>query len=156
MSAAPGASTLRARIAAALGAYLADHSQTAVGDLLGVAGTTIGRRADDLHAWPADDLLRLAVQSPDIAQAINLYLAGDQRPQGQAVRATSGAMGLVQRMGGLVAEIAGDLAGGRISPTEAQDLRTHLRSLIADAQALDDDLRAWWAHEDPHPPHLGR
>lgn len=142
MSAPAGHPSLRRRIAEALTAHLAQRSQREIADDLGVAGTTVGRRGDDLTSWPALDLLALALVDADLRQAIGDYLGGDAGPQGDARRAPAtlladiahGAELISAEAAALKGPLTGPTAGAALSLAKARILS--LRQLTADLQEV--------------------
>jgi len=143
MSAAPGHPILRARVARALAALLAERAHTALGESLGCAGTTVSRRGDDLHAWPADDLLALAAQDQALGEAVVELLTGETPgPAGSSVRAVPHLLGELAWVGEWTQATAAALADGRITPAEARALQALLRAHRPHLAQLDADLTA--------------
>jgi hypothetical protein len=143
MTASSGHPALRAGIAQALSHALAEHSQRYLGELLGIAGSTISRRAEDLHLWPSVDLLSLAVHHQELADAVVRYLRGDQAPMGEAVALVGDLHALLAECGRLLSEAAEVLADGRVTRDEAirlakiiQAVQTRLLTVSGDLQTL--------------------
>lgn len=121
MSAGPGHSSLRGRIAEALAEVLRQVSHEELGRLVGVAGTTVSRRAEDPRAW-GFDLLELAIHRPALTDAVVAYLRGEARPEGQGVLAITALIAQLQHAGKQVEAISAALGDGRVDPTEARQM----------------------------------
>ncbi|MEY2855643.1 MAG: hypothetical protein RL030_2775 [Pseudomonadota bacterium] len=93
-------------------AYLADHSSRAVGDLLGLANSTVLRRGADLREWPADELLHLIRRDDGLRLATLSYLTGDAA-SGDARRVDEGLVESLAALGGLISQAADSLRGDR-------------------------------------------
>jgi hypothetical protein len=142
MNAGPGHPALRAEVAVALTALLARVPHTEVGRCLGVAGTTITRRGEDLRSWPADDLLRLAAHDADLALALSRCGTGVEAEEPQPVRAVASLLDEVEAGGELTREIASVLRDGRVTVAEAKTLRLLLTARQRAEHQLLRDLAA--------------
>jgi hypothetical protein len=122
MNAAAGHPALRARISDALEVLLGGLSSRAVGDLLGIASTTVLRRGADLREWPADELLHLTRRDDALRSALLVYLTGD-RESGDARHVDEALVESLAALGGLISQTAEALKGDRhCSQAEARRL----------------------------------
>jgi predicted transcriptional regulator len=142
MSAAPGHPSLRAGIAAALSDVLSDHSQRAIGDELGINGTTVGRRGDDLTAWTVTDFLKLAVTHPELSAAVQTYLTGDEQPQGEAVAVVGDLHQALSDCARLISQTSDALSDGIVTTTESKALCVTIDTMMAHLNRLHRDLTA--------------
>jgi len=142
VSAGPGHPSLRAAVALALAELLGRVPHAEVGRWLGVAGTTITRRGDDLHGWPADDVLRLAAHDDDLALALSRCGTGVASEQPQPVRAVGELLAEIESGGELAREIGATLRDGRVRPDEARRLRRLIQGRQRTEASLLADLRA--------------
>lgn len=132
----------RARIERELGEVLLNHTNNQLGEQLGHAGTTIARRGTEVHNWPADELLALASEHGDLGRAVVALVHGDAEQRGNGVRAVPELFQQLQASGGFVTAAAAALADGRISRSEAIELRQLLRANREAMDQLDRDLYA--------------
>ena len=142
MSAAPGHPSLRACIASSLSDVLADHSQRVLADHLGVAGTTIMRRGEDLAQWPATDLLKLAVLHVDLGESVVTYLRGDAQPQGEAVAVIGDLHQMLSDSAALIGQTSAALSDGIVTRDEARALCATITTMQAHLEQLHRDLAA--------------
>jgi hypothetical protein len=142
MNAGPGHPSLRADVAVALAALLVRVPHTEIGRWLGVAGTTITRRGEDLRSWPSDDLLRLAAHSADVATALYLCGSGIETDTPEPVRVVGELLAQVEAGGELMREIAAALRDNRVNAAEARRLRQLITARHRDERTLLGDLAA--------------
>lgn len=140
MSAPAGSPLLRARIADRVGQLVIDVGPRALGRELGIASSTAGRRGDDLHAWPASDLLALAADDGELREAVITYLLGNAA-DGSAARAPSAIMQDLVAGAELTGAEAQAMADGRITADEARDLRRRIRQRREQLIAIEQDLQ---------------
>lgn len=135
MSARQVSPAARARVSQLIVDLVADEGGAAIGRLIGHAKDTAPRRGGDLALWPIIDVLELAMQSPDLRDALVELLTGKAGMCGEAIRAQAALFTTLQESAALVAEASRDLADGRIDTTEAKRLLPmvrHLRDQLAD------------------------
>lgn len=135
MSSSPGQSSILAGISTALAQVLAADPQTTTADLCGCSQPAVSRRGDELHQWPAADLLRLALHRPPLADAIVRALRG-RRPIGDP-GAVVGAVLVENKAGHQVDEaLMESLKDGRVDAAEARRIRT----VIAERRRHEDEI----------------
>lgn len=78
----PGLSTSAhlSGISTALPQVLAADLQTVTAEQCGCSQPAVSRRGDELHQWPASDLLRLALHRPALVDAITHALMESRAP----------------------------------------------------------------------------
>jgi hypothetical protein len=118
---------------------VAERGTRAVGVLVGVDKSTVARWGSDLRAWPADALLALADAAPAVATALR---GCEPAAAGRADRALADAHATLCVLGEEVAALAADVADGAVTPAEARDGRTKIRTLLAHLRRLDADYAA--------------
>jgi hypothetical protein len=131
-----------AEISAGLDVVLADHGQRAIAARIDVARTTLAGWGHDVHAWPADKLLQLAAQFPEIRRAVVDAIDGaTTRPSSSD--AERDAFVVMADAGRTMAGLAQDLSDRRLTAEEARarlpqlrELQDHLHRLIIDADAV--------------------
>lgn len=129
----PPSSTLSG-ICNALALALGETAQNETATLCGCSQSAVSRRADDLHLWPASDLLRLAARRPQLADALLAYLRGNH-PQGEAVAAARGLLTEIERGSEVSRQTATALADGKVDEREALSLLRALR----DRRSFEDE-----------------
>lgn len=135
VSASPGQSSILSGISTALAQVLAADPQTVTADLCGCSQPAVSRRGDELHQWPASDLLRLALHRPPLADAIVRALRG-RRLIGDPSVAVSAV--LVENKAGhqVDAALMESLSDGRIDAAESR----RIRSAIAERRRHEDEI----------------
>lgn len=127
MSATPGHPALRARIAEALGRFLAENGDAATGRLLGIAGSTVSRRGADLRMWPADELLVLAGRDAALSAAIVGCATGEAQASGHPVAVMGDLIQAISDSGRLTQVIAEAMRDGRCTADEASAILTAIQ-----------------------------
>lgn len=140
MSASPGHPSLRACIAATLSDVLAENTHRGLADDLGVSGSTIPRRGDDLTMWPATDLLKLAVMFPALGEAVQIYLTGDAQPKGEAVAVVGDLHQSLTDCAALIGQTSAALSDGVVTIAEAKTLRGTIDTMMVHLNQLHRDL----------------
>jgi hypothetical protein len=131
-----------AEISASIDAAMADHGQRAIACRIDVARSTLGDWGHDVHAWPADKLLQLAAQFPEIRRAVVDAIDGaSARPSSND--AERDAFVVMADAGRTMSGLAQDLSDRRLTAEEARvrlpqlrELQDHLHRLIIDADAV--------------------
>ncbi len=131
MSVAPGHPLLRSRIASAVAYAVGEIGQRPLGRRLGTSGNTVARWGEDLHAWPADCFLDLALHVPEIKEAIGAYFDGRELEQGEPIAATRAIFATIEDSAKLIHEASKDLADGHLDQAEARRLLPILETLHA-------------------------
>ena len=121
-------------VAEALESAVAERGQKAVGRIVGVAHTTIGRW--DLTAWPLVAALSLADADEGVRAALLDRLARQHPDNIEAFAAEA-----LVACGRTVAELAADLADRDLSPAEARRALPVVHGLVETASALLTPLR---------------
>lgn len=120
MSAPANHPSLRARIAQTLADLVAEHGGAKIGAVIGVCKSTPARRS--IHEWSILDIAALAVEYPEIKQAVLALFLGEQKTVGEAIKCQRVLFDTIRESAELVAEASGDLADGRIDANEAKRL----------------------------------
>jgi hypothetical protein len=115
-------STTLSGISTTLGQVLGADAQEVTAMICGCSQSAVSRRADDLHQWPVDDLIKLAMRRPPLAEAIIRALRVG-RIQGDAAVAVQAVL-VEGKAGHLVDDVLmGSLADGRVDASEAGKIR---------------------------------
>ena len=133
---------LRAGIAHALEQLLLNSPHTAIAEKIGVAGTTISRRGDDLQNWPASDLLLLATTNDQLCQALLRYLQGDRPQRGSSFALVGDLHALLAELGQLLIDASEALRDGRVTREEGMRLRGIVRGVVVRLGQVEADLVA--------------
>jgi hypothetical protein len=113
---------LAARLSEALADIFLDHSAREVGRWLGVKGDTVSARGRSLSAWPLPDLMIIGSHIPAVANALRIYVTGEEIRRGESTAAVTELLRDVSASGSFVAHATVALADGRVSSSEASDL----------------------------------
>jgi hypothetical protein len=142
MSAAPQtAAAARSILARALAETLADHSHRSLGDVLGVAGTTIDRRGADLHAWPLSEAVDLAWHDSTLREAFRAVFV-EAPASGSALAAPSDLRDLCAEAAGSIQAVLLALKDGRIIAAEATHILNRVCSMERSIRKAKADLKA--------------
>lgn len=133
----PGHPALRARLAEALGSLLLDHSAREVGRWIGRKGDTVADRGDDVDAWPLSELLLVSQHSDEIADALRVYVVGEEIERGEAIAAPAALVAEIAAGARIAQAAAAALGDGRVTKDEANAL---LEAIAARRRAEDQTL----------------
>lgn len=123
--------------ATAFEAVLGDVPLRVLGRSLGHAHKTISARGCDLRAWPADELIKLALAHPRIYDALVGGMTGAAMTTAQG-DAQAQARGISTIMAGDIERLLRRLEDGRLDDRELRDTDTDL----ADLQTRLSQVRA--------------
>lgn len=135
MSGFPDRSSMLSGISTALAQVLAADPQTVTAELCGCSQPAVSRRSDELHQWPASDLLRLALHRPSLADAIVRVLRG-RFVMGDAGAVVSAVLAEGKAGHQVDSAIMDSLSDGRVDRSEA----ARIRLAIAERRRHEDEV----------------
>jgi predicted XRE-type DNA-binding protein len=109
---------------------LARGNCTEVARIIGRDHATISKAREKFRQWKAHELLQLAVEYPDLAQAIRDYLAGLVPKVGTPKQVFADTMEEMCLMGKLSETISARLQDGNVSQKDAADILDQVRPLM--------------------------
>jgi hypothetical protein len=120
----------------ALAQVLAADSQTVTAELCGCSQPSVCRRGDDLHQWPASDIMRLAIHRPALAESIRRALNAIP-DRGDATLTIPELIREIEEQNANTFEIAKAISDGVVSKREAFLVREKLQKMV---QNLNDHV----------------